>query len=306
MKIRHIILAIISYFCLYYMATSLLNPRDFNIQIPQEKLEINQDEDRVMVKVNDEYVPLEEYVVRVVASEMPANFEVEALKAQAVAARSFVASRSFVVGSTTASQVCKTIDEIRATFKDDYDKKMAKIQAAVDATKDEIMIYNGKIVNALYFSTSNGYTVNADEYYTAKVDYLKEVASSWDLSANPNAIMEKWISNADIIKAFSLKGTPVINIIERYDNNRVKRVNINGKDYSGREVREALSLRSTDFTLVSENGGFTFKTVGYGHGVGMSQYGANGMAGEGYNYQDILKHYYQNVEIIKYSMYKSA
>lgn len=265
----------------------------------EEMIEPQGDGLLVHVKRNegDIEIPLEEYIVGVVASEMPASFELEALKAQCVASRSFVVSRGLVVDDSTASQVYKSEEELRSRFKGEYESRISKVRKAVEATRGEVMYYEQKVINALFFSTSNGETVNSQDYYTATVPYLQAVNSEWDLDINDNAISEVFYSFEDIRKLLSCKGEVNISVISRYENHRVKKVKVNDKEYSGRELRELLGLRSNDFTVIKNDKGFTFKTIGFGHGVGMSQYGAQGMALEGYSYIDILKHYYKGVEI---------
>lgn len=242
---------------------------------------------------------LEQYIVGVVASEMPSSFELEALKAQSVAARSFVVSRNYQVDDSTASQVYKDENELRLVFGNEYEERISKIQKAVEATKGEVLYYNNQVINALFFSTSNGQTVNSQEYYTNELPYLQAVSSEWDLKVNENAVVETFYSLADLRKLLGVSGPVNISIVSRYDNHRVKSVKVNNTTYTGRELRELLVLRSTDFTVTKQKDGYTFKTVGFGHGVGMSQYGAQGMALEGYTYDEILEHYYKNVEIKK-------
>lgn len=246
-------------------------------------------------------IALEEYLIGVVASEMPSSFELEALKAQSVASRSFVVSRNFQVDDSTASQVYKDESDLRAVFGINYEEKISKIKEAVSATRGEVLYYEDQVVNALFFSTSNGETVNSQDYYENELPYLQSVSSEWDLEVNENAIVETFYSLEDLRKLLGISGSVNISVVSRYDNHRVKVVKVNNKNYSGRELRELLNLRSTDFSLTKDKKGYTFKTIGFGHGVGMSQYGAQGMALEGYSYQDILKHYYKNVEIKKIS-----
>lgn len=255
---------------------------------------------QVTVQTEDTMItlPLEEYLIGVVASEMPANFEMEALKAQAVASRSFVISRNFQVDDTTASQVYKTKETLKNQWKDDYDKNYTKIRQAVYDTQNEVLIFNNEVISATFFSSSNGKTNNSEDYWISQVDYLVSVDSPWDTTEKLDQIR---IVNFtwEQVEAIFGQGKDYT-IQEHYDNGYVKSVNINQKQYTGRQVRELLNLSSSCFEWFLDDTGITITTVGSGHGVGMSQYGANGMAKEGYTYQNILKHYYQGVEISKY------
>lgn len=261
------------------------------------------DSEQVMVVVDRKSgeikIPLEQYIVGVVASEMPAFFSLEALKAQSVASRTFVASRNYTVDDSTTSQVYKSDDELKASFKSDYNWKIKKIKEAVESTKGEVLVYQGNIISALFFSTSNGYTVASQDYFTKELPYLQAVSSEWDLEVSENAIQTVTFTQQDLCKLLECNGTIQIEILSRYEDHRVKEVKVNKTIYTGRELREKLSLRSTDFLIDKVGDGYTFTTIGFGHGVGMSQYGAQGMALEGHSYQDILKHYYQGVEIHK-------
>ncbi|MBQ9987198.1 MAG: stage II sporulation protein D [Erysipelotrichales bacterium] len=264
---------------------------------------IENDREQVMVvvkrKEEEIEIPLEEYIVGVVASEMPASFSLEALKAQSVASRTFVASRNYVVDDSTSSQVYKSEQELKDTFQSEYEEKITKIKEAVEATRGEVLVYQGSIISALFFSTSNGYTVSSQDYFTNELPYLQAVSSEWDLEVNENVIQSVTFTNRDLCQLLSCNGTIQIEIISRYEDHRVKSVKVNDTLYTGRELREKLSLRSTDFLIEQTGDSYIFTTIGYGHGVGMSQYGAQGMALEGYSYQEILRYYYQGVEIYK-------
>lgn len=276
------------------------------VSIPEKEASENKvEKEAQLVSVSNaskesEQLELEEYIVGVVASEMPVGFELEALKAQAVAARSFVVSRNYKVDDTTRSQVYSTIDKLKANWGAQYETNMAKISLAVEETKGEVLYYNGKVVNALYFSTSNGQTVNSEDYYQSALPYLVAVDSAWDLEENPRAEVSTTFQAKDIQAKLGLDvAVNSITIVSRYDNHRVNEVKVNSTIYTGRELREALGLRSTDFTVQADKDTYTFTTIGFGHGVGMSQYGANAMAKLGYSYKEILLHYYTGVTLEK-------
>lgn len=261
-------------------------------------------------KSKTEKVPLENYLVGVVAAEMPAEFKEEALKAQALTARTYIVKQMMSkdhlglpkgaqVGDTVINQVYKSDDELKKIWGIDYDWKKEKILKAVRATSGQILTYKGQIITASFFSTSNGYTENSEDYWSNSFPYLKSVSSPWDKDS-PKFNNQKILSIHDFETKLGVKltGSETIGkIIERTAGKRVGKVDFNGKILSGREIREKLDLKSSDFAWVRKGDNIIISTQGYGHGVGMSQYGANGMASEGKDYQEIVKHYYQGVEI---------
>lgn len=241
---------------------------------------------------------LDDYLVGVVAGEMPASFELEALKAQVVASRTFVMSRNLKVDNTTNTQVYLTDSQMKKNWGKNYEKNKEKIEKAVKETHNEVMTYNGKYISALFFSSCNGKTVSNEDYFTGgEVAYLKSVDSSWDLKIDPTNKRTKTFTKQQIANAFGV-ASPDIRITSYTKSGYVDKVIINHKEYSGREVREKLGLASSSFQISLTSKGYTFTTRGHGHGVGMSQYGAEGMAQEGYDYKKILKHYYQNIKIL--------
>ncbi|MBM7551743.1 stage II sporulation protein D [Thalassobacillus pellis] len=254
-----------------------------------------------------ETVPLEDYVARVVASEMPADFEMEALKAQALAARTYIVkhytsgekvSGKADVTDTVQHQVYKNTQELRNLWKEDFEEKMTKINSAVKNTAGEILTYKNQPIFAAFFSTSNGFTENSEDYWPNPIPYLKSVESPWDENS-PKFLDQKVISVQDAEAKLGVDFPQNINNtkITLTDSKRVNNITVGGETLSGREVREKLELRSTDFTIDKKDGHLIFTTRGYGHGVGMSQYGANGMAKQGKDYKDIVKHYYKGTEI---------
>ena len=181
-----------------------------------------------------------------------------------------------------------------------YNKYYQKIKNAVNNTKGLYLTYDGKIIDAVYHSTSNGQTENAEYVWGTSKPYLVSVDSPYD-TTNKSFNYEKFITYNDLSKKLNMdiNENSVINIISKTQGNRIEKIEINNKTYSGVQIRNLLNLRSADFELSLEDDGIIFKTKGYGHGVGMSQYGANGMAKAGYNYEQILKHYYKGVKLTK-------
>ena len=257
-----------------------------------------------------EKLPLENYVIGVVAAEMPADFEIEALKAQALTARTYIVKQmvsqnkvGLPAGADTADtelhQVYKNDEELKRIWGADYNWKIKKVTEAVHQTAGQILTYNGQPITATFFSTSNGYTENSEDYWSGSFPYLRSVQSPWDKSS-PKFSDQKVFSISDFENKLGVKladKNSVGTITERTAGKRVGKVKINGKELTGKEIREKLGLKSSDFAWTVKGDNVVINTKGYGHGVGMSQYGANGMASDGKNYQDIVKHYYQGVEI---------
>ena len=182
-------------------------------------------------------------------------------------------------------------------WQSEYDYYYEKIKNAVLETQGLVMKYNDEIISAYYFAMSNGSTEDVSLVFGESKDYLQSVDSSWDENVK-NFTVEINITKEEFCNGLEITCDQItISNIERSNTNRVNSITINDKTFKGTEVRTKLGLRSTDFTITINEDDITITTKGYGHGVGMSQYGANGMAKEGYTYNEILNHYYQNTEI---------
>lgn len=254
-----------------------------------------------IVKVKTQYktlkVNLDDYLIGVLAGEMPVQFELEALKAQAVASRTFVLSRNLKVDNTTQSQVYLTKNQMKKNWGKNYQKYYQKIKKAITSTHNQVMTYQGQYISALFFSSSNGKTVNSEDYFDGgKVAYLKAVDSHWDLTVDPHNRRSQTFSRQKLASLLKVKISD-LKITAYTESGYVKRVIVNDKSYTGRQIREKLKLPSSCFQIRLTSQGYTFITNGNGHGVGMSQYGAQGMAKENKDYQEILHHYYQNIKI---------
>lgn len=245
----------------------------------------------------DVTIELEEYLIGVVGSEMPASFAKEALKAQAVAARTFVAKRNFEVDDTTASQVFQDDSQLKQVWKESYDENKKRIEEAVTETEGEVLTYQGELITAAFFSSCNGYTNNSEDYWSNSSPYLRSVESAWDKSVSGNK-QTRELSLTDFSNALGFQNTvKSIGKPEYFKSGYVKTIVIDGIKFSGREIREALSLRSSAFEIKLNKQTVQITTEGFGHGIGMSQYGAKAMAEAGFDYKKILKHYYTDVEI---------
>lgn len=256
----------------------------------------------IYVNYDGNILLLDDYVYSVVAAEMPASFERDALKAQIVATRTYtlnklVANKDFVFTKTL--QAFNTEEELKNKWQDDYEKYSSKIKELIEETKDEIITYNGKAIEAYYFSMSNGKTTTSQAVFGVDKEYLQETDSSIENSSLNNFTVETSISLGDFCKILDLDLPIVIGDIKKDTSDRVDEIVINNKAYKGVDIRKKLNLRSTDFRFTIEQNEVIVTTNGYGHGVGMSQYGANLMAKEGFDYKDIIKKYYTGVEIRK-------
>ncbi len=279
--------------------------------IPEEKVvlkkEVSTKKEEISIRIlNDDNsiikVNLEEYIIGVVAAEMPASFHIEALKAQAIASRTYAmykienSSNDYDVTTDVTTQAFITIQQMKEKWQEDFDYYYNQIKNAVNDTNNLVLKQDKEIICAYYFSMSNGFTEESELVFKEDLSYVGSVDSSWDtllknFEYTTNITKDKFC-NALEINCDEI----VINNIIKSDSNRVNYIEINNKTFKGTEVRNLLGLRSTDFNIeIAEN--ISITTKGYGHGVGMSQYGANEMAKQNNSYINILNHYYQNVEI---------
>jgi len=267
---------------------------------------------------------LEEYVQGVVAAEMPASFELEALKAQALAARTYAYKRMIkpdervkklhpeadVVTDHTICQAWVSNDELKERWGFwDYRKYKSKIVKAVQATKGKILVYDQQIIDPVYHaSCGGGRTENSGEVWNHNFPYLTSVACISHEDKHYRDTKTIPMRNIDVALGTNLAAIPAsklmgsssyIKVLEATGAGRVKSINIGGKIYSGVEIRTKLGLKSTWFNWQINENSITFITRGYGHAVGMCQYGANQFAKSGKTYEQIVKHYYQGIEIIQ-------
>lgn len=285
------------------------------------------DEEMTIKVYNDktkqiEEMLLEEYVKGVVAAEMPAEFHIEALKAQAVAARTYALYHIYKYKNGhpdhPQAPICTGVhcqawlskDELRNIHANNWMyEHWPKIETAVESTKGEIITYNGEPIEPLYHSTSGGMTENSEEVFATAVPYLRSVESPYEeraprLKGKIKMTVDEFISKIES-KYSNINLTPStlpskIHLIERSKSGRIKKIRIDNEIVTGRDMRNLFNLNSTNFKItILRDGNIEIETIGYGHGVGMSQWGANGMAERGSTYEEILKHYYTGVEIEK-------
>ena len=250
---------------------------------------------------------LEEYVAGVVAAEMPAVFHLEALKAQAVAARTY-ALRAVRAGgggyhltsSFQRDQAWASPEGLREKWgAAAFPIYWNRIRRAVRATRGEVLTYRGELIFPAYHSTSGGQTEDSENYWSALHPYLRSTPSPYE-EHSPHYRTEQEIPWEEMNKALGLEGEGrTIDILHRYPSGRVRTVAVGGQLFTGRQLREALGLRSNWFDVTVLDGRVRFSIRGNGHGVGMSQYGADGMARRGHNYREILAHYYQGTRLTR-------
>ena len=244
-----------------------------------------------------------DYLIGVVSSEMPASFNLEALKAQSVLARTYALKTKQTgkkLTDTVNTQSYIDIDQMKNKWGNSFNTYYNKIKNAVENTNEEYLSYNGNYIEALYHSTNNGKTESSLDVFGNYYPYLISVSSEYD--KNASSYLRTINMPLDTISnklGLSLNNDSVISILSYTDGGNIKEININGNNFSGKKVRELLGLRSTDFDISISDNNANITTRGYGHGVGMSQYGANGMANAGYSYKDILSHYYPGTTLTK-------
>lgn len=253
-----------------------------------------------------ETMSLEKYIVGTVAAEMPASFELEALKAQAVCARTY-ALRKLSEGKVYPRE---------ANLSDDINTCQAyvnqsefinlhpgqaelwwdKIQQAVKETRGEVILYDNQLIDALYHSTCGGQTESAFEVWGQNIPYLQSVTCRYCQESRRYKTVQ--VFSWQEVSANTGKGHS-IKVMETSSSGRIKRVKVNQKIMSGSQLRQLFRLPSTWCSFHTDNNELTITSHGYGHGVGLCQYGAQGMAKQGNDYQTILKHYYRQTRVYK-------
>lgn len=284
-----------------------------NATIMQTEQTYIQTKREISVKMDNgkiENIELDQYIVGVVLQEMPAEFELEALKAQAVVARTYTLKRAELGNKHTDADICtdpsccqgfcspdKYLSE-RGTQED-----LDKINLAVATTSGQVLIYDNKLIEATYFSCSGGMTEDALAVWGSDVPYLQATHSPGeeDASHYTDTVFFSKSEFSDLLNV-SLSGPweEWIETVSYTSGGGVDSICICGKTYTGTQIRKLLGLRSTMFTLTVVGDVVTITTKGFGHRVGMSQYGADAMAVKGSNYIEILAHYYQGAVLAEY------
>lgn len=290
-----------------------------SVESNEEQVEALREDSKtnLTVKYYDEIIEttMEKHLPMVVAAEMPVTFEPEALKAQAVAARTYIIYCTEhekakhpdvdICCDSTCCLAYKDETEMRAAWGASYEENMKRIVSAVEATDGQVLCYGGETILAAFHSSSAGKTEDGTELW-GDVPYLTSVDSPEDENDVPNFVSTVEVTPenfretiAGVAQGVNLEGDASgwLGDVDLDDSGRVRSITVGGKAITGMDMRMAFSLRSTSFKLTYENGVFVFTVKGYGHGLGMSQYGANVMARKGFNYSEILKHYYSGAEL---------
>ena len=258
-------------------------------------------------------LPLREYLIGAVAAEMPVSWPDEALKAQAVAAHTYalycrdhaaLQSGAWLTVDPARRQGCLTEPVLRSYWGTAYEQNYARLSALVDEVLNDLLFYDNAPACTSYFAISNGRTEASENVWGTALPYLIPVDSSTDLSAD-NYQYTAVFSAAQVQQAFSGLGITAdlaapeswFGPVEQTSSGYTKTLTICGQTVSGTALRQALGLRSTCFTVQYQSGNFSFTTRGYGHGVGLSQWGAKAMAEQDADYADILAHYYPGTQL---------
>ena len=292
---------IIACLCLFLLPLQLIkkNPTSPELQT----ISTNACPILIQVEGITEPLALEDYIVGVVSAEMPSSFHLEALKAQAIAARTF-ALKTTNYGETP---IKPTVSH-QAFIPKEKQSNNERVVKAVKETESQILSYQNQLITAMFFSTSNGATESAENYSGFEIPYLTSTESIGD-SVSPKFQQQQTYTLSEWNKAFgfvwSAEQLQSI-VLEENETKRIQSMKTSQHKWTGREVREILKLPSTDFDISIDEELITVTTKGYGHGVGMSQYGANAMANEGKKAEYILFHYYQQTEIKNFQTLHSA
>ena len=284
-------------------------------QAPDLKLADQRKEKKcdIMISVTgvDEPIPLEEYVVGVVAGEMPADFHEEALKAQVIAARTYAARNTDKgakpIAKDVSAQVYRTEAERKERWGKAFKQNEKKIRKAAEATRGDIIVHGEEIISAMFFSTSNGKTEAAQNFSGNPVEYLQSVDSPGEEKVAPTVERKLQMTLTEWNRKLGLKWDAdefrELQLV-RNQTGRVQKIITGNYETSGRQVREKLNLASTDFNIAYDvnNQIVHITTLGYGHGVGMSQYGAEAYAQKGWTADKILSHYYTGTRIQKINL----
>ncbi|MBP3494027.1 MAG: stage II sporulation protein D [Oscillospiraceae bacterium] len=263
---------------------------------------------------------MEEYLPGVVRGEMPASFEMEALKAQAVAERTYIYYKMADGGkpnhpdaNVCMSSACCSAYTSAETAAAKWGSRAAeyesRIQKAVQETAGQVMLYGGEPIFAAFHSSSDGVTANSGDVWVSDLPYLASVASPEGADNVPNYYSTVTFSAEEFQQKFKAAHAEAvfgedpqgwITDPVRNRSDRVETVTIGGVTVEGTEVRSIFALRSASFTAEATADSVTFRVTGYGHGVGMSQYGANELARQGKTWQEILHWYYTGISIESY------
>ena len=289
---------------------------------PREKFAAEEMTVRLLGGEGEREFGLEEYLFGVVAAEMPASFESEALKAQAVAARSYAMHR--MVSGVHGGAICADYgccqawiseEELQEKWGAAYEAYSDKIRAAVSETEGLCLSYGGEPILAAFHSSSGGKTESSENVFGQAIPYLVSVESMEDPASVPNYISTAEFTEDELYTAIAAwNGDAAVRVSEGAlfseavfsTSGRLISIKLCGEEVSGSALRKIFALRSADISWERMGKGIRFTVKGYGHGVGMSQYGANNMAKQGADWQEIVSHYYPDTDIVSVSAFERA
>lgn len=299
-----------------FILTLIISDKRNNYSL--ETIDFNVYYEKIGIK---QMLDFDQYLIGVVAANMPAGYHIEALKAQAVISRTYALYNLSLLSEENPNQKEFSTSELGLSYidldemerywgSDNYVKYFTKLENSVYGTKDEVLIYDDELILPVFFGTGTGYTRNANEAWGIDIPYLVSVSSKQDVTSvhylritenEPTVligILKQVYPTIDITENTFFND---ISITSRDSTGYVTEINLGSLSLSGEEFAKVLGLNSNHFYIEEYEGMARIICTGVGHGVGLSQYGANAMAEEGYSYNEILTHYYTGVKIINFN-----
>lgn len=265
---------------------------------------------RVLDKNTIKEYDLNQYLTAVLLEEMPVSFDMEALKAQAVVARTYTLRRYELGSKHNNADICTDPTCCQGFRSPDEhlqrggtSEEIRKVETAVLTTVNQVLLYDGNLIDATYFSCSGGMTEDAVAVWGSEIPYLKATTSPGEEESEhyADSVIFTVKEFTDILDVTNNEKIPLIGKVNYTAGGGVDTIEICGTIFKGTQLRQKLELYSTAFTINVIGDMVTIATKGFGHRVGMSQYGAEAMAVNGYSYSEILKHYYQGIQIVEYT-----
>lgn len=316
-KLWHVLAVLLGFTLILLLPALLLLPEQENSEIPAPDTSPDLSAaPMIRVEFPDEVkeVSLEEFLAGVIAAEMPAAFPISALEAQAIAARTYIYIHSplnnaedksrhdnaAVCCDSTHCQAWQGLEERQKKWGENAPLYEEKIRQAIINTWGQILTYEGQPVETPYFSSCGGQTESAAEAWGSDRPWLQSVKCNWDIDA-PVYETEAVFTLAEVAQKLKVNTNDLktMAVIEKTQGGRVASLQVGSKTLKGTELRQLLGLRSASFSWEIAQTEIAFLVHGYGHGVGLCQYGAGGMAKAGFECREILKHYYSGTQIIK-------
>lgn len=293
-------------------------PSEATTQTAETEDQINKDAQTISVfrtaSSTAQEISFFEYVCGSVAAEMPLAYNEEAIKAQAVACYTNAlrqkaeggVEKGDITDNTAVHQGYIDKEQRKEKWGKDFEKYEKKLEAAVKAVEGEALQYKNELCVAAFCAISNGKTEDAKSLWRSSVPYLVSVDSEGD-KLSPSYASTVSFSKEEFVRIAGNLGTKpdnsklseALKITKKSATGTVLEIALYGKKFTGEEIRKAFSLRSPTYTVTATENAITFNVLGYGHGIGMSQYGANYYAEKGFDYKEILEHYYRGAKVVK-------